>query len=366
MRVHPSQLVTGALITKDVMGRTKNPIIPKNTLVHPIHIQVLKKFLIESVEVANKLSDGSPFVPEEPVDEEPIETKPYGSMESSENLTFHDQYVHAVHSYKKWFSDWRAGGSLDIKAIRKVIEPLLESAVQEKQEIFRLHHYSSSWDYLYHHSVAMSVMAAYLAYKMDYEYGEWIQVGLAGLLSDAGMARVDQRVIDKQAPLTEREFEQIKHHPAHSYRLVENIQALSRPAKLAILQHHERLDGTGYPLGLDHTKIQSYSQIIAVSDMYHAMTSERVYRQKHSPFQVLENILKEQFGRYDHTVIQVLVKGLTNYSTGTNIRLSNNRRAEIVFVDQTHPTRPMIRLEEDGEIYHLKEHMHLHIEEILE
>ncbi|MGP4077805.1 HD-GYP domain-containing protein [Halobacillus sp. K22] len=244
--------------------------------------------------------------------------------------------------------------------------PLLENATQEKREVFRLHNYSTSWDYLYHHSVAMSVMGGYLAYKMDYEYGEWIQVGLAGLLSDAGMVKVDQRVIEKDGPLTEREFEQIKLHPARSYRMVENIQALSRPAKLAILQHHERLDGTGYPLRLNHAKIHPYSQLIAVSDMYHAMSSERVYLPKHSPFKVLEEVLKEQFGRYDPTVIQVLVKEMTNYSTGTKVRLSSNQRAEIVFVDHTHHTRPMIRLEEDGEIFHLKEYMHLHIEEILE
>ncbi|MGP4059672.1 HD-GYP domain-containing protein [Halobacillus sp. H74] len=363
MRVSPAQLVPGCLVTKDVMGRTNRPIVPKNTTIQAIHIEVLKKFQIESVEVSNKQTDGTSF-------------NPMGQMESKETTastethtqelspSFHDQYLEAVQSYKKWFTDWSGGSPIDMNAIRKVMIPLLEKVIESKRDVFTLHHYTSSDDYIYHHSVAIGLLSGYLASKMGYNYGEWMQVGLAGVLCDSGMAKLDGKITWKEGALTEAEFEQVKNHPTYSYRNVEKVPTLSAQAKIAILQHHERLNGTGYPLGLGQSKIHDFSQIIAVSDMYHAMTSERLYRRKQSPYKVLEEILQEQFGRYDHKIIRVFVKEMTNYSTGTNIRLSDSRLAEIIFVESNHPTRPMIRIAEDGQILHLKEHLYLHIEEV--
>lgn len=365
MRVATSQLEPGCLLTKDVMGRTNRPIVPKNTTIQPVHIDVLKKFKIDIVEVSNRRSDGSLFIASKPTDQE---EDLHQEMRSEEpDLPFFESYLAAVQEYKKWFISWQGGSPLNISAIRKVMVPLLERAVDSAgREVFSLHHYTSSKDYIYHHSVAMGLLSSYVASKMGYNYGEWIQVGLAGLLADSGMAKVSERITWKEAPLTEREYEMVKNHPTYSYRNVEKIPTLSNHAKVAILQHHERLDGTGYPLGVSQNKIHPFSQIIAVCDMYHAMTSERMYRRKQSPYKVLEEILQEQFGRYDHKVISALVKEMTNYSTGTQIRLSDHREAEVIFVEKTNPTRPLVRIIEDGQILPLKEQLDLHIEEVYE
>lgn len=365
MRVNPTQLEPGCLVTKDVMGKTNRPIVPKNTTIQPVHINVLKKFKIQSVEISNRRSDGSLFVAQDQSEEESTSTSKTNTQQITE-ISFHDQYLEAVKAYKKWFTSWQGGALIDMNAIRKVMIPLLERVVESKREVFNLHHFTSSQEYIYHHSIAMGLLSGYLAAKMGYNYGEWIQVGLAGMLSDTGMAKIDKRITWKEGPLTEGEFDKVKTHPTHSYRQVQKISSLSTHAKIAILQHHERLDGTGYPLGLDQTKIHPFSQIIAVSDMYHAMTSERMYRRKQSPYKVIEEVIQEQFGRYDHKVIGVFVKEMTRYSTGTKIRLSDNRDAEVIFVEKAHPTRPLIKLEENGQIIPLKEHLDLHIEEIYE
>ncbi|TGB01287.1 HD-GYP domain-containing protein [Halobacillus salinus] len=366
MKVHPSQVVAGCMIIQDVMGKTNRPIIPKNTVVHPIHMRVLNQFKVGVVEVANRLSDGSPFIPEESIEYNEVEEhKKQESQESLSTLSFQEQYLEAVQAYKKWFEDWRGGTPVDISAVRKVMVPLLERAAQSNRDVFLLHHFSSKDDYYYHHSVAVGLLSGYIASKMNYSYGDWIQIGLAGVLSDSGMAKVEARIINKTGALREEEFNQIRKHPTYSYRYVEKTPLLTQNAKLAILQHHERLDGSGYPLGLQQGKIHSYSQIIAVSDMYHAMTSERAYRKKHSPFRVLEEIQKEQFGRFDHTVVQAFIKEMTNYSQGTKVKLSNNQKAAIVFVESSHPTRPMVQLE-DQSIYALRDHHDLYIEEVLD
>ncbi|WP_256521778.1 HD-GYP domain-containing protein [Halobacillus sp. A5] len=363
MKVHPSQLQEGCILVKDVMVKTKKPIIPKNTVVNDIHISVLHKFQIPAVEVGPRLSSGKPFVPSKQIEETPIKEN-FKEPSSRTELPFHDHYLEAVKNYQEWFEQWQGGSAIHMHEVRTFMVPLIERAVHSKRELFLLHHFSSEETYGAHHSVAMGLISAYLASKLGFSRGEWIQAGLAGLLSDSGMARIDPKLLQKKGPLTEQEFEKIKKHPTYSYRLVENIASLGGQAKLGILQHHERLDGSGYPLGLRKEKIHRFSQIIAVSDMYHAMTSERIYRKKQSPFKVLEELIQEQFGRYDHQVIQTFINEMANYSTGTKVRLTTNQMAEIVFIEPAHPTRPMVRIEENSTIISLKDHKDLHIDEV--
>ncbi|MFG6146730.1 HD-GYP domain-containing protein [Halobacillus sp. B23F22_1] len=364
MKVHPSQLQEGCIITKEVMAKTKKPIIPKHTVIQHVHLSVLQKFSIQQVEVGPRLSSGAPFIPTE---QKPPGRKKDNLHESpSKETPFVQHYLECVKLYQEWFEQWHGGAAINMHEVRTFMVPLIEKAVHSKRELFLLHHYSTEETYTSHHSVATGLISAFLAAELGYSRGEWIQAGLAGLLSDSGMARIDSTITQKRGPLTEKEYEEVKKHAAYSYRLVENITSLGSQAKLGVLQHHERLDGTGYPLGLRKAKIHRFSQIIAVSDMYHAMTSARLYRKKQSPFKVLEEMKQEQFGRYDHEVIQAFIKEMTNYSTGTNVRLTTNQMAEIVFIENTNPTRPMVRLKESGQIISLKDRTDLHIEEVYE
>lgn len=361
MRVHPSQVVPGCIITNDILGKTNRPLITKNTVVKDIHKQVLHRFLVQQVEVAPKLSSGEPFMPEAP--EEPaIESRVEKHI--ADPKTFMEQYLQAVKAYKKWFAEWQAGATIHIGAVREVLVPLLEQIKKSRKDIFMLHHFSTKDDYLYHHAVSTALIAAFLGEKLGMNRGEWIQLGLAGLLSDAGMAKLSKQILLKETSLTEKEYQEVKKHPTFSYRMVENIPVLNKAAKLGILQHHERLDGSGYPLATEEKKIHMFARVIAVSDMYHAMTSERLYRSKQSPFLVLELMMKEQFGRFDHAVVQAFVKSMTNYTTGTKVKLSNEQSGEIVFVDPAHPTRPMIRIDEGSDIIYLKDFNDIYISEI--
>ncbi|WP_181350772.1 HD-GYP domain-containing protein [Thalassobacillus sp. CUG 92003] len=364
MRLHPSELVPGCIVTKDVLGQTNRPIISKNTVLKDIHINVLHNFMINEVEVSSTLATGSSYT--RPKRQEATEPVPSEEEEEDALDPFSERYLKAVQQYNKWFQNWQNGAPIVIHEVRRVMVPLLEEAVHSKRGMFMLHHYATEEDYPSHHSVATGLISAFLGYQMNLSEGEWIQLGLAGVLSDAGMARIGSSPLHKKGALTAREYEEVKKHPTYSYRMVEEISSLNNGAKLGILQHHERLDGSGYPLGMSGEKLHLFSRIIAAADMYHAMTSERIYRAKQSPFKVLEQVLQEQFGRFDPKVIQVFVKGMTDYATGTKVRLSNHQEGEIVFIDSSYPTRPMIKLHHSGDIIHMNDYPKLYIEEILD
>jgi HD-GYP domain-containing protein (c-di-GMP phosphodiesterase class II) len=355
VKVHPSQLKAGCLLVSDVMGKTLNPIIPKDTVIKPIHIKVLSHFLINEIEVAPTLVNGEPFQP----------TK-YGKVESSveQKQLFLNHYVKSIKETKLLFSNWKNRIPIDIVQVRNHLIPLLEVSEMVPSLIFRTNHYVEVEDYYFHHSVSTSLIAAFIAKKLNYSRGDQIQIALAAYLSDCGMAHIDDELLFKKASLTLDEYKQIKRHPIVSYRLVESLSSLKYDSKMAILQHHERLDGSGYPFGLSD-KIHPYAKIIAVSDMFHAMTSERLYKTKQSPFKVLEEMKSQQLQKLDISSVDALVQGLTSFSIGTKVKLSDRRIGEIVFIDDKNPTRPIVRLEHNNSIVPLMDHLNLYIDEIV-
>ncbi|PAV28502.1 phosphohydrolase [Virgibacillus profundi] len=365
MRVAPSQVIPGCVLLNDVKGKSNRSIIPKNTVLTEEHITILQKFLIESVDVSSKLAEGEPFKPKSVQKTKENQEWVKQKKEKSTNELFIDHYQSVVTAYGEFFEKWQNGMAIDMPKVRKVLIPLLERINEIGAAIFSLNYNTTKEAYFIHHSVSVALLSAYIGKQMGYSKGEWLQIGLAGFLSDSGMAKIAPNIFRKSSPLTLEEKDEIKKHPTYTYRLVENISTVTQAVKLAVLQHHERIDGSGYPLGLSENKIHMYARIVAVCDMYHAMTSERFYSERQSPFKVIEELNKEQFTKLDPKVVNVFINSLVHFSIGTKVRLSNNQFGEIVFIDANKPTKPMIRIADSGEIIALQNNSALHIDEVI-
>lgn len=361
MQVAPSQLIPGCILIEDVYGKTNQPIVPKNTTLTAHHITFLNKFLIEKVEVSSKLVHGDPFIINEPAQELPRMSSQQVIQEKQED--FINLYQKTVILYKELFTRWQGNTAIDISVIKRVIYPLLDKLEEAEQEIIHLHRYTTPKNYFFHHSVATAVLSAYIAKESKFK--DYRQVGLAGFLADCGMAKVDYALLEKSAPLSNEEYEEIKKHPTYSYRLVENISSLPLKVKLGILQHHEKLDGSGYPLGVEKEKIHSFAACVSLADTYHAMTSNRYYQSSQSPLKVMEEILHNHLGKYDHIIVQTFIKSLSNLAIGKKVRLSNKQEAIIVFMDGKFPSRPVVRLLKNQEIVSLFDHKELQIDALV-
>jgi HD-GYP domain-containing protein (c-di-GMP phosphodiesterase class II) len=351
------QLQEGCILAEDVLGKTKKTIMPKNTVLTPALLNVLEKFLIEEVCVEPVLANGNPFRPAE------LFGQHDGDNTSNEQPI--SLYLKAVQKYKKAFQSWQSGSPIDIGEIRDIIIPLFDRFVHNRKELLTLYRYATKEDYLYHHAVSVGLLSGFLAKQLDYSKGDCYQIVLAGILSDCGMAKVDQRILAKKSALTTSEYEEVKRHTVFGYRMVQKITSLKEGVKLAVLQHHERNDGTGYPFGIRDRQIHPYSKIVAVADVYHAMTSERLYRRKQSPFKALEKIQVEHFGKLSMEAIQILLDSLINFHIGTVVKLSNGEMAEIVFMQREAPTRPIVKIVDKDEFLSLSEHRDIYIEEVI-
>src|SRR5699024_4779276 len=119
-----------------------------------------------------------------------------------------------------------------------------------------------------HHGVSVAILSAYIDKKMGFSKDKCLQHGLSCFLCDISMAKIRPDIRFKTDVLNDAEYQEVKKHPIYSYRMIEQQPTVSHAAKLGILQHHERVDGSGYPLGLKKNKIHRFARIIAVCDIY--------------------------------------------------------------------------------------------------
>ncbi len=359
MRVKINQLQEGCIIQKDVISLTNKPIVPKSTIISSFTLEILHAFLVKDVYVEGYMANGQPFIPEEVMEEEKqtiIEEEVYTD-------TFYESYMKAVKEFGKLFLNWQAGSPVEIGKVRGLIVPLLEKAFQHQHEIMNLHQYSTKEDYLHHHSVSVGIIAGYLGRKLKYELGDCNQLAMAGLLSDCGMSKIDPKLLLKKGNLTTLEFNEVKKHPLLSYKMLEKLPLLKDSVKLAVFQHHERIDGTGYVLGISGEKLHPFGKIVAIADVFHAMCCDTYYRKKQPPLVVLERITQDSFGKFDVPLVSLLSQEVAKLSLSTNVKLSNGKIGKVVFIDERYPTRPMVEI--DQEYIQLSNRKDLYIEEIL-
>ncbi len=356
--VRVSDLRLGSIIAKDIKANTQYPIIYKNTKITREHLPVLQAFQISQVPVITSSIEAKE-------NDATISEEQENIVATVASTPFEKKYRDVVEKFKVEFSNWESGSNVNITKIRAYILPLIDNVLEKRERIFILNEFSTSKDYIYHHSVAISLICAVIAQKMGYSKGDILQIAIAGAVADCGMAKINKKIRDKNGPLTEYEFKEIQEHPYYSLQMINGISTLKSEMKIAVYQHHERLDGSGYPKGEKGNKISIFAHIIAVADVFHAMTCERIYRSKESPFKVLEMIREAEFGKFNIQVVQALITCVADLSLGSKVELSNGQEGSIVFTNKTSATRPVIKLDGSNDIIDLSKNRRIYIERLL-
>jgi HD-GYP domain-containing protein (c-di-GMP phosphodiesterase class II) len=277
--------------------------------------------------------------------------------------SFASMYQGAVQYMERLMHNVAGGAPIPVMEIRNWLKPLMEQVNRPTGWLMALQSVQKAEKYTYHHCVGVALLSSIIARSNRFAENEIMQISLAGLLSDIGKSKIHPEILWKRGNLTEKEFEEMKSHTILGFEMIKGTMGLSEGVALAALQHHERMDGTGYPLGLTGEAIHPYAKIVAIADVVHAMSSTRSYRNQESPFQVLEFIRYENVGRFDPGLVHSFISSITQFPLGTLIKLNDGRIGRMIYVDRNHPTRPVIDV--DGEIISLLENKHLYIQEVL-
>jgi len=252
-------------------------------------------------------------------------------------------YENTIKGCKSLFEQAFTDGAIKEELVRDTFQPLVNNFRMERDVVSMLLLLNSKDDYTYQHSVQVGMLSFYLASWLGYGEEEAVEIGQAGFLHDIGKCRVNEQILNKPGRLTDEEFAEIKRHTTYGYEIIKNSMDNELAAVVAA-QHHERMDGTGYPLGLKGDEIHPIAKIVAVVDVYSAMISMRVYREKRDLLHVLREIYRMSFYELDPHTAHTFIKHMIPNFIGKRAELSDGQTGVIVM---THPTeffRPLIQI----------------------
>jgi len=198
-------------------------------------------------------------------------------------------------------------------------------------------------NYLAFHSARTAILSIVIGSFMKMPPYKQIELGIAALLHEAGMLRLPSQIYMSGKTLTDQEQKAIIAHPALGYNMLKLFD-FPLAVCLAALEHHERENGSGYPRKVESNKISMYSKIIAVACSYEALSTKRPYREAKDGYTGMLELLKNEGGQYDDTVIKALVHSLSIYPIGLNVLLSNGKKGQVVDVNPENPRFPVVQI----------------------
>jgi len=247
-------------------------------------------------------------------------------------------YPNLVNNVKHVFEN-ASQGELDKESVIEVTNTVCESTVKNPIFVVNMSKYSSNYDYLYNHSLNLAFLANTIGIKLGYTEEKVKELTMAALLHDVGKIFIDQKILNKKGKLTDKEFVEIKKHPILGYQYLQKSGGFSDNILLAVLEHHEKGNGEGYPRGLKSAEISYYAKIIGIIDSYDAITNDTCYRNAYAQDKAIELLYTFADIHYSKRLLDFIIKTIKLHSLGTVVRLDTGEVGLIVkqFFDGKEP-----------------------------
>lgn len=210
----------------------------------------------------------------------------------------------------------------------------------------------TSDEYTFKHSVDVATMSMILAKGEGMSRKEVYDIGVTGLLHDLGKTKVPLGILNKPGKLTDEEFGMMKQHSVFGYRLLKEKQDVAPDVMMGVLQHHEKINGRGYPLGANEKQICAYAKILSVADIYDALVTERPYKAAYSQRDAVEMIMSMTM-ELDMDAMKSFLHSMVLYPVDSIVELSNGERARVVKKNPHYILRPTVVGVKSGKVYDL-------------
>ncbi|HEX2009877.1 MAG TPA: HD-GYP domain-containing protein, partial [Roseateles sp.] len=227
------------------------------------------------------------------------------------------------------FTQARLGQALDAQTCLPVVEDVMSSVSDKPSALISIARLKTVDDYTYMHAVATCALMVGLARQMGLPDDKVREAGLAGLLLDTGKAAMPPELLNKPGRLNDEEMALLQTHARRGYEMLLKEGGFSAAVLDAVLHHHERMDGSGYPDALPGAKIAPLARMAAICDVYDAVTSRRPYRAPWDPGEAMRHMAQAK-GQFDAQIFQHFVKAVGIYPVGSLVRLQSDRLAVIV------------------------------------
>lgn len=348
-------LEPGMVLAQDILNNYDAIVLSAGTKLTPEHIMNLTVMDLGFVFVEDAPEDESDFestIGEMPVlvfEEEISQPKPVErpaeliKSESSRRARFDE----AVLYYKKIYADVQVGKSVDSKEVLDIIKGLVKEFYKYDDIFTLLKKMKSDEAYEYTHSTSVSILSVLLGKWLKIPQQSIYKLAQAAFLADLGKALVPKEILKKRDKLTTDERSRVEEHVVLTKQILWNSGGFNMDVIHIIETHHERLNGSGYPNRMDSGCINQLTRIVSVADTYHALLSERPYREAYSIVEATELLWDMSYSELDPCVTERLVKFITSFLVGGEVVLSNGKKGEIVMANQYDKFRPLVRVNDE-------------------
>lgn len=262
----------------------------------------------------------------------------------------------AIHTIESTFLEIKKGGKVDsaftiaqaAETFTHLVRNIMEELNNSNELLTLLADVYTYDDYIFTHSFNVTLYALALGVELNLQKKQLQILGLGAILHDVGKMLVPVEILRKPDKLTEEEFEEIQKHAEYGFHLIKNVYTVSLIVANCAYQHHERLDGSGYPRGVRGDEIHYYGKIIAVADVFDAVTSNRVYRKGMLPHEGLEILYAGAGTKFDNPIIEAFRRAVAIYPNGLVVELNDGRKGIVSAQNAGIGDRPIVRILEEN------------------
>ncbi|SCZ05265.1 HD-GYP domain-containing protein [Alkaliphilus peptidifermentans] len=349
IRMHLSSVDIGMCIAKPVYNNDGKLLIDKGNILKKTYISKLENYGIEYIYIEwDKKTNYAEIISKETARE-------------------------ALRDIEKIMKDFNYFENEKFSKIKDIVNHIVTRLLSKKNILLYMTDIRGIDDYTFHHSLYVCVYSLVIGVAFEYSRKQLEDLGIGALLHDIGKVVIPSSILKKPWILTGSEYEEIKKHSIEGYNIVKEIEGISEESCIIVRDHHERFDGTGYPHGLKGKEIHEYARIVAICDVFDALTSNRIYRERITSHYALEYLIALGNHQFDYDIIKIFLKHITIYPIGTNVQLESGERGVVIERNDDLPTRPIVRvnnsfihqINKPNKIIDLKKHLNNGIKKVL-
>lgn len=243
--------------------------------------------------------------------------------------------------------DVRLGKQVEVEHVSQVVDNMVSSIFRNQHALLSLGLIREMDQYTFEHSVSVGVLMLSFAKELGLPRETLQEIGIGALLHDIGKTKTPDHILNKPGKLSDDEFIIMREHVVHSRIILEQTDGITPTALAVAAQHHERYDGTGYPLKLKGDEISPYGQMAAIVDVYDAISADRCYHKGQDPTRVLRRLLEWSKFHFNEKLVHQFIRCVGIYPVGTLVRLESGRLAIVMEPGEKGPLYPVVRV-----VYH--------------
>lgn len=328
-----NKLVPGMILADSVLSAHRQIILQKDTELTSHMINLLRKWKITAVYVR------SPHMPRLSPYRDSLVLVP----EARYTSYFEERYRKASILAGGAFEYMRDQEQLPYDTFYQLAQRDLYDLINDSNTLTHLYQLKPSLEYTYLHAVDVGLIAGLTARWCGLDEKTVKTYILAGLMHDIGKSQIPRSILDNPGQPTVDERAILNLHPVYGYYMVKSLPHIAPEIQYAILQHHERENGSGYPGGLHSHKIHPFAKVIALADAYDALTSNRIYKNSVTPFAALEILADEIFTHFDRKYCKIFIRNAIAHLTGATVLLSDKTQAEVLQFGSFMSTKPSVK-----------------------